>query len=371
LTTLLRSERAFVRRRGGEAFLVRPAERSESRLNAVAAEIVEGLAVPTTGDELRGRVMAKFDVDPAECAPAVDAFLDELAALGVVEILAGAEAPPALRGRYLGLLKCALVNLVYAEDALRLDTALYGGLGEDELAFQRLLRDVRYERPDAYAEVTATKRDGSVDAYWGARLAHTMIGISGLDNLERCAHRVFSDGVAGDFLEAGVCHGGASIFMRALQVAYGEDDRLTWLADTFAGVPPPVHAVDRDHNLDLTEERLPWMAASIGAVRDNFETYDLLSDRVRFLQGLFADTLPDAPVERLAILRIDGDLYESTRDALDALYDRVSDGGYVIVDDYGALEPCRLAVDEFLAERGEDVEMNHVDHTRVCWRKRD
>jgi O-methyltransferase len=196
-----------------------------------------------------------------------------------------------------------------------------------------------------------------------------MIGISGLDNLERCAHRVFTDGVAGDFLEAGVCHGGASIFMRALQVAYGADDRVTWLADTFAGVPPPVHAVDRDHNLDLTEERIPWMAASIGAVRDNFETYDLLSDGVRFLPGLFADTLPDAPVERLAILRIDGDLYESTRDALDALYDRVSDGGYVIVDDYGALEPCRLAVDEFLAERGADVDLNRVDYTRVCWRK--
>jgi O-methyltransferase len=107
----------------------------------------------------------------------------------------------------------------------------------------------------------------------------------------------------------------------------------------------------------------------VDAVRDNFETYDLLGDGVRFLPGLFADTLPDAPVERLAILRIDGDLYKSTRDALEALYDRVSAGGYVIVDDYGCLEPCRIAVDEFLAKRGLDVEINQVDWTRVCWRK--
>jgi O-methyltransferase len=358
-----------VRRRGGETFLVRPAEQSEAKLNPVAAEIVEALGAPTTGDEIRARVSARFDVAPDECERAVAGFVDELIALGAVETLA-AEAPqPALRRRYLDLMKRALVNLVYAEDAVRLDTLRSNGLGDDRLAEQRLLRDVRYERPDAYAEVVATKREGGLDRFWGARLAHTMIGLDGLDNLERCAHRVFADRVPGDFLEAGVCHGGASIFLRALQVAYGEDERQTWVADSFAGVPPPTHAVDLEHELDLSEERVPWMAAGIDAVRDNFDTYDLLSDRVRFLPGLFADTLPHAPVDRLAILRIDGDLYASTRDALGALYDRVSNGGYVIVDDYGCLEPCRLAVDEFIAERGLDVEINQIDWTRVCWRK--
>ena len=358
-----------MRRRGGESFLVRPHERSESRLNGVAAEIVEGLAVPTTAAELRERIAARFDVGPEECARAVDGFLGELAALGVVETRPAAEAPPPLQRRYLDLLKRTLVNLVYADDALRLDTALSGTLPAEQLARQRLLRDVRYERADAYAQLVATKLEGGLDGFWGARLAHTMIGLDGLANLERCAHRVFADGVAGDFLEAGVCHGGASIFLRALQVAYGEEDRVTWLADSFEGVPPPTHDVDREHELDLTEERVPWMAAGTQAVRDNFETYGLFSDRVRFLPGLFADTLPGAPVERLAILRIDGDLYSSTRETLDALYDRVSDGGYVIVDDYGCLEPCRIAVDEFLAERGLEVELDQVDWTRVCWRK--
>jgi O-methyltransferase len=350
---------------------VRPAARSESRLNPVAAEIVEGLGVPTTVDALCARLSARFDVDPEECARAVDDFVAELTVLGAVETRVAAEAgsEPAARRRYLDLLKRTLVNLVYAEDALRLDTALSGDLPSDRLARQRLMRDVRYERAEAYAEVVATKREGSLDGFWGARLAHTLIGLDGLDNLERCAYRVFADGVPGDFLEAGVCHGGASIFLRALQVAYGEDDRTTWLADTFAGVPPPTHAVDREHELDLSEERVPWMAAGIEAVRDNFATYDLLSDRVRFLPGLFADTLPDAPIDRLAILRIDGDLYSSTRDALVALYDRVSAGGYVVVDDYGCLEPCRIAVDEFIAERGLDVEIDQVDWTRVCWRK--
>ena len=358
-----------MRRRGGESFLVRPGEQSEARLNGVAAEIVEGLAVPTTAAALRERVSERFDVAPEECARAVGGFLEELAALGVVETRPAEEAPPPLRRRYLDLLKRTLVNLVYAEDALRLDTALSGGLPADQLARQRRLRDVRYERADAYEGLVATKLEGGLDGFWGARLAHTMIGLDGLANLERCAHRVFADAVPGDFLEAGVCHGGASIFLRALQVAYGEEQRVTWLADSFEGVPPPTHEVDREHELDLTEERVPWMAAGPQAVRDNFETYGLLSDQVRFLPGLFAETLPDAPAERLAILRIDGDLYSSTRDALDSLYDRVSDGGYVVVDDYGCLEPCRIAVDEFLAERGLEVELHQVDWTRVCWRK--
>ena len=67
------------------------------------------------------------------------------------------------------------------------------------------------------------------------------------------------------------------------------------------------------------------------------------------------------PVERLAILRVDADLYESTRDVLDALYGRVSNGGYVVIDDYWAFEPCRSAVDEFLSARGERVEPRRID----------
>jgi hypothetical protein len=369
VTTLLRSERAFVRRHDEESFLVRPGARAEARLNAVATEIVDGLGVPTTQEALCARLLERFDVDPDECARRVERFLAELTALGVVETRPAAEAPPALRRRYLDLLKRTLVNLVYAEDAVRLELAASGELPPDRLTRSRLLRDIRYVRPESYAEAVAAKRDGSIDRIWGARLAHTMIGLSGLENLERCAHRVFADGIPGDFLEAGVAQGGASIFMRALQVAHGESDRVTWLADSFEGVPAPTHAVDREHELDLSEERVPWMAVGIEAVRDNFRTYDLLSDGVRFLPGPFAETLAGSPVERLAILRIDGDLYESTRDALDALYDRVTAGGWVIVDDYGCLEPCRIAVDEFIAERALDVELCRVDWTRVCWQK--
>src|SRR5262249_51251722 len=104
-------------------------------------------------------------------------------------------------------------------------------------------------------------------------------------------------------------------------------------------------------------------------VRDNFRRYGLLDDQVRFLPGWFRDTLPRAPIARLAVLRLDGDLYESTIQALEALYDRVSAGGYVIVDDYGNVAGCRQAVPGFRAARGIREAIRPIDWAGVSWRK--
>jgi O-methyltransferase len=170
-------------------------------------------------------------------------------------------------------------------------------------------------------------------------------------------------------MEAGVCQGGATIFLRALQVAYEEAARRTWVADSFQGVPPPSHDVDVHHKLDLSESRQPWIAFTRQMVEDNFRTYDLLDGHVHFIEGWFKDTLHAAPVEQLAILRLDGDLYESTWDTLAACYDRVVAGGFVIVDDYGALTPCRMAVDDFRRSRAITDRLRTIDWTGVFWRK--
>jgi O-methyltransferase len=85
------------------------------------------------------------------------------------------------------------------------------------------------------------------------------------------------------------------------------------------------------------------LAVSLEQVKANFDRYGLLDDQVRFLKGWFRDTLPVAPIERLAVLRLDGDMYESPMDTLVNLYPKLSEGGYVIVDDYGAIPACRQA----------------------------
>ena len=198
--------------------------------------------------------------------------------------------------------------------------------------------------------------------------AETMIGLERLDNLERCIADVVSTGVPGDLMEVGAWRGGATIFMRAALEAFGDTGRSVWVADSFSGLPPPdasAYPADRDD----THWTRRGLAVSLDDVKRNFERYGLLDDRVRFLEGWFRDTLPTAPVEQLAVLRLDGDMYESTIVALRALYQKVSVGGYVIVDDYGALETCRSAVEDFRAEAGITDPIIGIDWTGAFWQR--
>jgi O-methyltransferase len=196
----------------------------------------------------------------------------------------------------------------------------------------------------------------------------TMIGWERLTNLQRCLEDVITDDVPGDMIETGVWRGGATIFMRGLLKAYGIDDRKVWVADSFAGLPPgdaqmyPPDARDRHH-------LFPYLVVPEAVVRQNFERYGLLDENVRFLPGWFRDTLPTLAEQRWALLRLDGDMYESTTVALEHLYPRLSVGGYVLVDDYGAVPACRQAVHDFRESYGVDEPLNMVDWTGVFWRK--
>jgi O-methyltransferase len=180
---------------------------------------------------------------------------------------------------------------------------------------------------------------------------------------------VLAEDIPGDLIECGVWRGGACILMRAVLAAYRDEDRCVWLADSFEGVPPPDpenYSADKDLRLDLAADVL---AIPESAVRNNFKRYGLLDDRVRFLPGWFKDTLPDAPIDRIALLRLDGDLYESTVQALDALYSRLSAGGFCIIDDYHPIDACRQAVTDYRQRNSISDEIIDIDGTGVYWRK--
>jgi O-methyltransferase len=198
--------------------------------------------------------------------------------------------------------------------------------------------------------------------------AETMIGLRRLDNIEACVTVALRDGVPGDMLEAGVWRGGAVIFMRAILAAYEETDRVVWVADSFRGLPRPdaERYPDDAGDLGWTQARL---AASLDEVKENFRRYGLLDGRVRFLVGWFRDTLPTAPVDRLAVLRLDGDLYESIMDSLTHLYPKLSPGGFLIVDDYGSLMTTRAAVDDYRRAHSITEPMEFIDWAGAFWRR--
>jgi len=210
------------------------------------------------------------------------------------------------------------------------------------------------------------KRDLGLD--WPLE-AETMIGMQRLTSLQHCVETVLADDIPGDLIECGVWRGGACILMRAVLAAYGDETRCVWLADSFEGLPRPDAAKYKADKGIRPELAAGILGVPEAEVRANFQRYGLLDDQVRFLPGWFKDTLHDAPIDRIAVLRLDGDLYESTIQALDALYPRLSPGGFCIIDDYHAMKPCEQAVTDYRAKHGVSGEIVEIDGTGVLWRK--
>ena len=202
---------------------------------------------------------------------------------------------------------------------------------------------------------------------WPAE-AETMIGLKRLDNLHACIDAVIQDQIPGDFIETGVWRGGACIFMRAALNVYGDQVRKIWAADSFEGLPKPDGRYQQDEG-DPHWTYSHTLAVSLDQVRENFAKYGLLDERVCFLKGWFKDTLPTAPIEQLAILRLDGDMYSSTMDALVHLYPKLSRGGFAVIDDYGWIESCRNAVTDFRESNKINDPITPIDATGVYWRK--
>lgn len=251
---------------------------------------------------------------------------------------------------YLNLMKRCLTNLIYGNDK-----DLMRGKHEIDKCTGK------YKCVEE-VEVELTKK--VVGGTWPS-IAHTMIGIPRLNNLQFCIENVLANNIPGDLIETGVWRGGATIFMRAILKAYGVTNRLVWVADSFEGVPAPntiQYPEDTGHKLQfhLYED----FAVSLEEVQSNFKRYGLLDNQVRFLKGWFRDTLPSAPIERLAVLRLDGDLYESTMDTLVNLYPKLSMGGYVIIDDYGKIEACRKAVHDYREQHEITEKIFQTDRTK-------
>ena len=221
---------------------------------------------------------------------------------------------------------------------------------------QSLLRPLRLELV-RLAQFDPSKRREGMD--WPAQ-AETMIGRKRLSQLQRCIEEVLRQQIPGDLIECGVWRGGATIFMRAVLKAYGDVQRQVWVADSFKGLPPPDaenYPVDKGDRL----HRFQQLAVSVEDVKANFTRYGLLDDQVHFLPGWFKDSLPTASIDRLAVLRADGDMYESTTQILTYLYPKLSVGGYCIIDDYGAVPGCRQATDDYRRQQGMTEPLQWID----------
>lgn len=243
-----------------------------------------------------------------------------------------------VRNRYLNLLEAALTGTLSEDPSVASMLATVG-------TYNRYVREVGADWP---------------------RSAQTMIGRARMRNLRQVCEAAILDNVPGDFLEAGVWRGGACIFMRGILEAYGDTERRVFVADSFKGLPPPTperYPADAGNTQHLEAA----LAVSRDTVEENFRRYGLLDRRVVFLEGWFKDTLPAAPIERLSVLRLDGDMYESTIQILESCYHKVSRGGAVIVDDFHVVQGCARATNDFRARHGIDSPMLQIDNIGAWW----
>ena len=241
-----------------------------------------------------------------------------------------------------------------------------------DLLKKSLTNTIYTTEPKEESEATFVR--GFIDHYIQGT-AISMLPLARLDSLQFCIDDVLKNGVPGDLIETGVWRGGATIFMRAMLKARGVADRTVWVANSFEGLPEPdaeKFPIEAEtHSGALMTKVYDHFAVDLEAVKSNFRAYGMLDDQVRFLKGWFKDTLPRAPISSLAIMRLDGDYYESTTDALSNLYDKLSVGGYAIIDDYAedAWTHCRKAVDDFRRDRNIREPMVQVDSKCFYWKR--
>ena len=267
----------------------------------------------------------------------------------------GAAATAGLRHRYLELLTAALTHTLYDPP----DTRELPGY------VQQAYGDAFHQERIVFP--TPTPQEERIFGRDRPQYAQTMIGVHRLRNVRACVETALAERIPGDLIEAGTWRGGAAIMMRGVLEAHGESERQVFVADSFQGLPEPDperYPADAP-DLNYTAEEL---AIPLGEVRANFERYGLLDERVHFLEGWFRDTLPRLSERAWAVVRLDGDLYESTMDGLVNLYPRLAPGGFLIVDDYG-FENCREAIDDYRREHGIEAEVTQVDWTGAYWRK--
>ena len=204
---------------------------------------------------------------------------------------------------------------------------------------------------------SAVSRAPFAEAYRTVR-PYTVCGGLRLYGLYRAVEHVATHGIPGCLVECGTARGGSAALM-ALAAGRVDPGRLLWVFDTFEGLPP---ATGADGDRAITGAYMGRCRGSLAEVQAFFGQVGIL-DRARLVKGLFQETLPATPVGPIAVLHIDGDWYESVMACLEHLYDRVSPGGIVQIDDYGHWPGARKAVDEFRQRRAITAPLRRLDYT--------
>jgi hypothetical protein len=207
----------------------------------------------------------------------------------------------------------------------------------------------------------------------GAVQSFTMTSLERMISLSRAVDWLISNRVEGDIVECGVWKGGSMMLIAKRLLKAGLKNRNLYLFDTFEGMSTPgsedVSAINQETAKELLDKSDKmqgdnvWCYSSLDEVKANLQKTGYPQEQISYIKGKVEDTLPHAPIQKICLLRLDTDWYESTRHELETLYDKLVVGGILIIDDYGHWSGSRKAVDEFVNKRGLNLFFNRMDYT--------
>lgn len=184
--------------------------------------------------------------------------------------------------------------------------------------------------------------------------------------------------IEGDYVECGTWKGGSVMGMLLKQLDYGSVNKDIWIFDTFSGMSNPLeidkdcndqNAVDLLSNSDMLISHV-WAYSSFEETSKNILSTGYPSEKIHFIKGMVEETVPNTCVEKISLLRLDTDWYESTKIELEYLFPKLVSGGILIIDDYGHWKGCKQAVDEYFAKINYPAFLSRIDYTgRVLIKK--
>jgi O-methyltransferase len=200
---------------------------------------------------------------------------------------------------------------------------------------------------------------------------YTMTSTSRLFSLCEAVKYIVNNQIPGDIVECGVWRGGSMMAIAETLHSLHDISRDLYLFDTFEGMTEPteqdisstsgISAKKLLSKIRKDDSRTIWCYASLNAVKDNMSSTDYPASQIHFIKGRVEDTIPEKAPEKISLLRLDTDWYESTRHEMHHLFPRISKGGVIILDDYGWWEGSRQAVDEYIKENNIRIFLNRID----------
>jgi O-methyltransferase len=184
--------------------------------------------------------------------------------------------------------------------------------------------------------------------------AYTMTGVDKLHALISATRYVAQHNIPGDVVECGVWRGGSMQAVARALIEAGDATRNLYLFDTFDELPAS------------SSPGTAQVTGTVDDVRAGFASVPYPAEQLHFIKGKVADTVPAQVPEQIAILRLDADGYEATAHELTHMWDRLSSGGVLLIDDYGQSKGSRQATDEFLERTGARLLLVRVGSGRVA-----